>query len=125
MILGGRGFQAARRVWSSWSESSTFRVRLGMSMVMVSPFWMTAMGPPSKASGVTWPMLPPRVAPLKRPSVMSATDSERPMPAMVAVGMSISGMPGPPLGPSYRIITTSPGTTWLARIAVMASFSDS
>ena len=31
------------------------------------------MGPPEAASGETWPMQAPRVAPENRPSVMSAT----------------------------------------------------
>ena len=66
VIFGGLGFQAAKRVLSSLSVNSTFRVRLGMSMVMMSPFLRTAIGPPSKASGATCPMLPPRVAPEKR-----------------------------------------------------------
>ena len=52
----------------------------------------------------------PRVAPEKRPSVMRATSLSRPMPAMALVGLSISRMPGPPLGPSYRMTTTSPET---------------
>ena len=42
----------------------------------------------------------PRVAPEKRPSVMRATLSPRPIPQMAEVGLSISRMPGPPLGPS-------------------------
>ena len=35
----------------------------------------SASGPPSAASGAIWPMHMPRVAPEKRPSVMSATFS--------------------------------------------------
>ena len=84
----------------SCSVSSTFSVRLGMSMVIVSPFLSMAIGPASAASGVTCPMQGPLVAPENLPSVMRATDSVKPIPAIVAVGMSISGMPGPPLGPS-------------------------
>ena len=44
-------------------------LRLGMSKVMVSPSRTAAMGPPSWASGATWPAMRPRVAPEKRPSV--------------------------------------------------------
>ena len=58
------------------------------------------MGPPAAASGVTWPMEAPRLAPENLPSVMSATSLSSPMPAMVAVGESISRIPGPPRGPS-------------------------
>ena len=50
-------------------------LRLGMSKVMVSPSRTAAMGPPSWASGATWPAMRPRVAPEKRPSVRSATVS--------------------------------------------------
>ena len=59
LIFGGLGFQAARRVLSSLSVNSTLSVRLGMSIVMMSPFLRTEIGPPSKASGATCPMLPP------------------------------------------------------------------
>ena len=38
------------------------------------------IGPPTAASGPTWPMQKPRVAPEKRPSVMSATLSPMPWP---------------------------------------------
>ncbi len=42
----------------------------------------------------------PTAFPEKRPSVMSATSLSRPIPAMAEVGLSISRIPGPPLGPS-------------------------
>ena len=58
-----------------------------------------AMGPPSMASGLTWPMQRPAVPPLKRPSVMRATCLPRPCPLIMEVGESISGMPGTALGP--------------------------
>jgi hypothetical protein len=44
-------------------------------------------------------MQKPRVAPEKRPSVISATLSPMPCPYSAAVVDSISRMPGPPLGP--------------------------
>jgi hypothetical protein len=40
---------------------------------MMSPSFKSAIGPPTAASGPTWPMQKPRVAPEKRPSVISAT----------------------------------------------------
>jgi hypothetical protein len=43
-----------------------------MSMVMVSPSSSQAIGPPAMASGETWPMQGPRVAPEKRPSLTTA-----------------------------------------------------
>ena len=42
----------------------------------------------------------PLDAPENLPSVISATEESSPMPAMAEVGLSISLMPGPPLGPS-------------------------
>ena len=69
-------------------------------MAIMSPSSTRAMVPPAAASGLTWPMEAPRVAPENRPSVMRATDSPKPMPQMAEVGLSISRMPGPPLGPS-------------------------
>mmetsp|Transcript_30771 Transcript_30771/g.99192 ORF Transcript_30771/g.99192 Transcript_30771/m.99192 type:complete len:276 (-) Transcript_30771:147-974(-) len=85
-----------------------------VSMRMVSPDSTRAMGPPSTASGATWPMQKPWVPPEKRPSVTRATFSERPAPTMAEVGVSISGMPGPPFGPWYRTTTTAPGGTTAA-----------
>jgi hypothetical protein len=49
-------------------------------MVMMSPFSTNAIGPPTAASGPTWPMQKPRVAPENRPSVISATLSPIPWP---------------------------------------------
>ena len=42
----------------------------------------------------------PVVPPEKRPSVMSRTSLPSPAPLMAPVIVSISRMPGPPLGPS-------------------------
>ena len=42
----------------------------------------------------------PRLAPEKRPSVMRATVLSSFIPARAEVGLSISRIPGPPLGPS-------------------------
>ena len=92
-------------------------------MLMVSPSRTAAMGPPACASGATWPMAAPRVAPLKRPSVMSATSLSRPWPASIEVALSISGMPGAPLGPSPRMTTTEPSAMSRAAIAATASAS--
>ncbi len=57
------------------------------------------IGPPTAASGPTWPTQKPRVPPEKRPSVISATFSPTPCPYSAAVVDSISRMPGPPLRP--------------------------
>ena len=46
----------------------------------MSPSRTAAIGPPRGASGATWPAMKPRVAPLKRPSVSSATESPSPSP---------------------------------------------
>ena len=83
------------------------------------------MGPPTAASGETWPMDAPLEAPENLPSVISATEDPSPIPAIADVGFSISLMPGPPLGPSYLITTTSPALIFPPRIASMASSSQS
>ena len=70
------------------------------SIVIGSPSRTMASGPPRAASGATWPTIRPRVAPEKRPSVTSATESPRPAPTTDEVTLSISRMPGPPAGPS-------------------------
>ena len=67
----------------------------------------------------------PWVAPEKRPSVSSATESPRPSPTSAAVTCSISRIPGPPFGPSLRITTTSPGLMSFAITAAKASSSRS
>ncbi|KAG1434256.1 hypothetical protein G6F56_014380 [Rhizopus delemar] len=69
-------------------------------MVTESPSWIRAIGPPTKASGATWPTTMPQVPPEKRPSVIKPTGSPRPCPTSAEVGASISRMPGPPFGPS-------------------------
>src|SRR6266516_916849 len=71
------------------------------------------------------PTLYPLVAPLNRPSVTRATSCPRPAPATAAVTASISGIPGEPFGPSYRITTTSPGTTAPLVTASNAAASES
>ena len=75
---------------------------------MTSPSCTAAIGPPRTDSGATWPAMKPCVAPLKRPSVSSATCSPSPTPLSAAVTASISRMPGPPAGPSLRMTMTSP-----------------
>jgi len=42
---------------------------------MMSPFLSKAIGPPTDASGPTWPIQNPLVAPENLPSVISATFS--------------------------------------------------
>ena len=90
----------------------------------MSPSATSPIGPPTAASGATWPMQGPRVPPENRPSVTSTT-RVYPSPIRAEVGESISGMPGPPRGPSYRITTTSPSRTWPERIAAIATCSPS
>ena len=53
-------------------------------------------------------MTKPCDAPENLPSVIKAHCPPRPAPISAPVGVSISGMPGPPLGPSYLITTTVP-----------------
>ena len=53
--------------------------RFATSIVIVSPSRTAAIGPPTSASGATWPAMKPRVAPEKRPSVSSATVVAEPL----------------------------------------------
>ena len=50
----------------------------------MSPSRTAAIGPPRAASGATWPTINPRVAPEKRPSVISVTESPSPAPTIAA-----------------------------------------
>ena len=99
--------------------------RFSTSKVIVSPSATAAIAPPLTASGATWPAMKPCVAPEKRPSVSSATESPRPSPWIAAVTASISRMPGPPAGPSLRMTTTSPSFRPPALTASNASASPS
>ena len=45
---------------------------------MMSPFFNNAIGPPTKASGPTWPIQKPLVPPENLPSVIRATVSPFP-----------------------------------------------
>ena len=96
-----------------------------MLIEIISPSSMSAIGPPTAASGETWPMDAPLDAPENLPSVIRATVEPSPIPAIAEVGFSISLIPGPPFGPSYLITTTSPGTILPPLIAATASSSDS
>mmetsp|Transcript_24264 Transcript_24264/g.53092 ORF Transcript_24264/g.53092 Transcript_24264/m.53092 type:complete len:201 (+) Transcript_24264:157-759(+) len=106
----GGGVHSCRRFSHSSSGIKTSMVRLSFcaSIRIGSPFLTKAIGPPTWASGVMCPMQNPCVPPLNRPSVNKATSFPRPAPMMALVGVSISGRPGPPVGPSYRMMTTSP-----------------
>ena len=73
---------------------------MSASTVTMSPSLTKAMGPPTYASGATWPIMKPWVAPEKRPSVNSTTLSSSFWPTMAPVTASISRIPGPPFGPS-------------------------
>ena len=67
------------------SDSSTLSSRPSTSKTIVSPSRTAAIGPPRGASGATWPAMKPWVAPEKRPSVSSATESPSPSPTSAAV----------------------------------------
>src|SRR5919199_1526983 len=121
--MGSR--QSLRRSSISWSERATSSLRFSTSKVILSPSFSVAIGPRWAASGATWPAIRPWVAPEKRPSVRRATDSPKPSPTRAAVTPSISRIPGPPLGPSYLITTTSPSSIRPLVTASIASSSES
>ena len=101
--------QSAMRRAISSAGTSRFTVRAPGSITMVSPSRTAAIGPPRAASGETWPIRMPCETPEKRPSVISATSSPRPRPCNWIVSITISGMPGPPTGPTLRTTITLPG----------------
>src|SRR3990172_2339904 len=100
VIFGRGGFHWESLFPISSSETRRSILLLGMSIRIRSPFRIAPIGPPSIASGEMCPIQGPLVPPENLPSVIRATASERPIPAMAAVGESISLMPGPPFGPS-------------------------
>src|SRR3954454_20355564 len=108
VYFGSWGTQPSRRAVSSSSSTERSSRLLATSRVIRSPSRTNAIGPPSTASGATWPTQSPVVPPENRPSVNSSTSLPRPAPLIAPVIASISRIPGPPLGPSYRITTTSP-----------------
>src|SRR5208283_4678264 len=122
--LGSGARQERKR--SSITAAGTARSseRASTSMTISSPSRTAASGPPAAASGAACPIINPRVPPLKRPSVTSATLSPKPAPTIAAVTLSISRIPGPPLGPSYAMTTTSPGAIVSSRIACIARSSE-
>ncbi len=91
---------------------------------MTSPSSTNAIKPPSCASGVICPTTNPWVPPENLPSVINATSLPRPAPIIAAVGFNISGIPGPPFGPSYLMTTTLPWTTFPCLIPSLASNSE-
>ena len=100
LTFGSLGVHASLRFASSSSDTFTLIVLAGISIAIISPSSIRAIGPPVAASGETWPIDAPLDAPQKRPSVINATLEPSPMPAMADVGFNISLMPGPPFGPS-------------------------
>mmetsp|Transcript_21366 Transcript_21366/g.39993 ORF Transcript_21366/g.39993 Transcript_21366/m.39993 type:complete len:324 (-) Transcript_21366:35-1006(-) len=113
LAAGAGARQAARRRATSSSGTCQSITLLATSITMGSPVSTSAMGPPTAASGETCPMMNPCEPPENRPSVIRATSLPRPAPMITLVGVSISGMPGPPLGPSLRMMITSPFCTSL------------
>ena len=80
-------------------------------------------GPPTIASGTRCPMQGPPEVPENLPSVTMATDLSSPMSISSHVAMTISLIPGPPFGPSYRMTMTSPSLILPASRALMQSSS--
>src|SRR5450759_431318 len=126
VVARGAGARQPRfRTASCSSPTSRSSRRAVTSSVTRSPSQTSAIGPPTAASGETWPTMNPCVAPEKRPSVTRATVSPRPCPTSEAVTARISGMPGAPFGPSWRITTTSPARISRRSTAANAAISPS
>ena len=71
-----------------------------MSMEIISPSSTRAIFPPTAASGDTCPMEAPLDAPEKRPSVIKATESPSPIPAIAEVDLTSLSFQDRPFGPS-------------------------
>ena len=67
MFLYGGAVQVRRRAARSASGTATSMRFLSASIVTTSPSRTRASGPPSWASGVTWPTIKPWLPPLNRP----------------------------------------------------------
>ena len=74
VTFGSRGCHLAFLACISSSETLISSFSSGMLMLMISPSSTSAIGPPTAASGDTCPMDAPLDAPLKRPSVIRATE---------------------------------------------------
>ncbi len=74
VTFGSRGCHFAFLACISSSETLISSFSSGMLMLMISPSSTSAIGPPTAASGDTCPMDAPLDAPLKRPSVIRATE---------------------------------------------------
>lgn len=83
--LSEASHSALRRCCSSSSTNQSILL-VAESMMMRSPSFTSAIGPPTRASGTTWPMMNPRLAPENRPSVIRAVEFANPAPAIAPVG---------------------------------------
>jgi len=83
--LSEESHSALRRCCSSSSTNQSILL-VAESMMMRSPSFTSAIGPPTRASGTTWPMINPRLAPENRPSVIRAVEFANPAPAIAPVG---------------------------------------
>jgi hypothetical protein len=63
------------------------------------------------------------VPPENLPSVINATLPPNPAPIKAEVGFNISGIPGPPFGPSFLITNTCPALTFPSLIPAIHSNS--
>ena len=98
----------------------------GTSITMRSPSATKAMGPPSTASGATWPMQNPWVPPENRPSVSRAQSPPRPAPFMAPGHRQHLPHAGPPFGSLVADHQDRPGLDPTpARMASMAVSSPS
>ena len=69
-------------------------------ILILSPVFNNPIVPPDCASGVICPTTNPCVPPEKRPSVIKCYRFPKPAPIINEVGFNISGIPGPPFGPT-------------------------
>src|SRR5699024_10667568 len=118
--------QPSLRRSNSSSETSMEISLWSESIVTISPSFRKAIGPPDCASGAICPTTKPCVPPENLPSVNKATFSPKPFPTKREETESISGIPGPPLGPVWRMTRTSPSliSLWVTASVASASVSN-
>src|SRR5699024_4833433 len=99
-LCNGGATQFSNRFAISSSETAIDISCLSESIVTISPSSNTSIEPLSCASGAICPTARPCVPPEKRPSVNNATFSPNPLPTRIEEIDNISGIPGPPFGPT-------------------------
>jgi hypothetical protein len=110
--FGWRGFQPSPAHRAQPAELDLERALLGIDGDDVAVA-QSAIGPPTAASGPTWPTQKAAGRPEKPAVGDQARLAAHALPIKGSGGRQHLAHPGPPLGPSYRITSTSPSLYFL------------